>query len=209
MMTSLLRRSISCPRRESKSCHATQPSATEVAAETAPCSHQLALRAERPRSEPDYDQDKDTGAVSTPDANLNVRDESSDQIRQQEEQDEAEDGPTTDQTHRTIEYQKKKIDELKDMMLTLSTDVKATFAEIARNQKEHEQDFKTVRAELKELKGGMSRIKTNARQIEGAMEEWTEREGLETGEHEDVSAPDGAAPKEMVVLSQPCSFQEE
>ncbi len=91
----------------------TQPSATDVAAETAPCSHQLALRAERPRSEPDYDQDKDAGAASSPDANPNARDESSaGQKRLQEEQDNVEDGLTTDQTHRTMEHQEKKIDEL-------------------------------------------------------------------------------------------------
>ena len=65
------------------------------------------------------------------------------------------------------------------------------------------------------------------------MEEWTEQEGLETcneqdqedstprqtsctlkqakrtGECEDVSAPDGAAIEETVVLSQPCLFQNE
>ena len=78
LMTSLLKRSTLCLKRRPKSCHSTQPSATDVAAETAPYLHELALRAAGPRSGPDYDQDKDPGAVSIPDANLNARDESLD-----------------------------------------------------------------------------------------------------------------------------------
>ena len=163
LITSLLRRSTSCLKRRPKSCHATQQKAIDVAAETALSLQELAPRAAGPRSGPDYDQDKDPGAVSTPDANPNARDESlenerfermlqmsRDRIRQQVERDETEESQATAQTRRTIEYQKRKIDELKDAMLTPSADVKATFAEIANNQKEHEQDFNMVRAELRE-----------------------------------------------------------
>ena len=160
-----------------------------------------------------------------------------------------------------MEHQEKKIDELKDMMLTFTADVKDTFTEIAYDQKECENDFKRIRAELKGLKGDMSRMKANARKIKGAMKEPKEKEDLETDKMSmeacctcggpildtddgtpggtactgtcrhrmccnwcivandrcgprcrhclNASAPDGAAPEETVVLSQPRLFDEE
>ena len=152
---------------------------------------------------------------------------------QQRDQNDSRRASVTAQTRRTFELQERKNDELKDMMSTFSVAVKATFAEIAHAQKGHELGFNMVRAELRDLAGGMSQVVTKTQELESAMEEWTEQEGLETcneqdqddstprqtsstlkqakriGEYEDVSAPDGAATEETVVLSQPCLFQNE
>ncbi len=70
------------------------------------------------------------------------------------------------------------------MMPTFTADVKATFAEIAHAQKGHELGFNVVRAELRDLKGGMSQVVTKTQELESAMEEWTEQEGLETWDEE-------------------------
>ncbi len=42
-----------------------------------------------------------------------------------------------------------------------------------------------VRTELRNLKGNMSQIMMKARELEGAMEEWTEQEGLEIHSKQD------------------------
>ncbi len=41
-----------------------------------------------------------------------------------------------------------------------------------------------VRAELRDLKGGMTQVVTKTQELESAMEEWTEQEGLETWDEE-------------------------
>ena len=119
---------------------------------------------------------------------------------QQQNQGETRRASVTAQTRRTIELQERRIDELKDMMSTFSADVKATFAEIAHAQKGHELGFNMVRAELRDLAGGVSQVVTKTQELESAMEDWTEQEGLETcdeeqeDEYEEAGAPDGAAP---------------
>ena len=70
------------------------------------------------------------------------------------------------------------------MMSTFSADVKATFAEIAHAQKGHELGFNMVRAELRDLAGGMTQVVTKTQELESAMEDWTEQEGLETWDEE-------------------------
>ncbi len=71
----------------------------------------------------------------------------------------------TAQARRTMELQERKIDELKDMMSIFTADVKATFAEIAHAQKGHELGFNVVRAELRDLKGGMTRVVTKTQNL--------------------------------------------
>ena len=82
---------------------------------------------------------------------------------QQRDQSDPRRASVTAQTRRTFELQERKIDELKDMMSTFSADVKATFAEIAHAQKGHELGFNMVRAELRDLAGGMTQVVTNSR----------------------------------------------
>ena len=79
---------------------------------------------------------------------------------QQQEQGGAKRDSVTAQTRRTFQLQERKNDELKELMSTFSADVKATFAEIAHAQKGHELGFNMVRAELRELSGGMNQVVT-------------------------------------------------
>ncbi len=111
------------------------------------------------------------------------------------------------QTRRTIELQDRKIDDLKNVITAFAVDVRNTFAEITHAQRGHELGFNQFRAELRDLAGGMSQVMTKTRELESAMEDWTEQEGLETwteeeqgdstpgkrGEDDDDGAPDGAA----------------
>ena len=103
---------------------------------------------------------------------------------QQQEQGGAKRDSVTAQTRRTFQLQERKIDELKELMSTVSADVKATFAEIAHAQKGHELGFNMVRAELRDLAGGMNQVVTKTQELESAMEDWTEQEGLETWDEE-------------------------
>ncbi len=103
---------------------------------------------------------------------------------QQHEQGGANIYSATAQTRRTFQLQERNIDELKELMSTFSADVKATFAEIAHAQKGHELGFNMVRAELWDLAGGMNQVVTKTQELESAMEDWTEQEGLETWDEE-------------------------
>ncbi len=119
------------------------------------------------------------------------------QMQQRETQDQRR-ASVTAQTRRTLELQERKLDDqhtmiqsqteqisyLKDMMTDFTADVKATFAEIAHAQKGHELGFNMVRAELRDLKGGMSQVVTTTQELESAMDDWAEQEGLETWDEE-------------------------
>jgi hypothetical protein len=109
------------------------------------------------------------------------------QMQQRESQDQRR-ASVTAQTRRTLELQERKIDDLKDMMSNFTADVKATFAEIAHAQKGHELGFNVVRAELRDLKGGMSQVVTKTQELESAMDDWAEQEGLETWDEEQDDA---------------------
>ncbi len=111
------------------------------------------------------------------------------------------------QTRYMTELQDRKIDELREMMSAFTIEVKGTFAEIAHAQKGNEIGFNQFRAELKDLTGGMIQVVTKTQELESAVEEWTEPDGLEAwteeeqqdsesgkaGYGDDVGAPDGAA----------------
>ncbi len=75
-------------------------------------------------------------------------------------------------------------------MTDFTADVRATFAEIAHAQKGHELGFNVVRAELRDLKGGMSQVVTKTQELESAMEAWgeEEEEGFETWDEEQDDA---------------------
>ncbi len=73
-------------------------------------------------------------------------------------------------------------------MSDFTTDIKATFAEIAHTQKGHELGFNMVRAEFRDLKGGMSQVVTKTQELESAMGDWAEQEGLETWDEEQDGA---------------------
>ncbi len=147
MTAPLQKRPAWCAKRRQTPRQEVQLGATDVAAETTTSLHQLETREERPCPESGYDQNEDAGAASTLDMGPDARAESStDQQQPQDRQDE--------------------IDEMKDTMSTFEADVKNTFAEIANNQEECDQDFKKIRARLKNLNRDMCRMRMNARRIE-------------------------------------------
>ncbi len=86
------------------------------------------------------------------------------QMQQRDSQDQRR-ASVTAQTRRTLELLERKIDDLKDMMSNFTADVKATFVEIAHAQKGHELGFNVVRAELGDLKGGMSQVVTKTQDL--------------------------------------------
>ena len=61
----------------------------------------------------------------------------------------------------------------------VTVDVKSTFAEIAHAQRGNEIGFNQFRAELRDLAGGMTQVATRTQELESAMEDWTEPDGLE------------------------------
>ncbi len=106
-----------------------------------------------------------------------------------------------------IEHQDRKIDELKNIISAFTVNVKSSVEELAHAQRGNELGFTQFRAELRELAGGMTQVVTKTQELESAMEEWTEPDGLEAwteendddwndgkgGEDDDDGAPDGAA----------------
>ena len=145
MTAPLQKRSAWCAKRRTP-CQGVQLGATDVAAAMTMTLHHLETQAERPCPESDYDQNEDAGAASILDMGPDARGESStDQQRPQDGQDDRDD------VFHAMDHHEKEIDEMKDMMSTFTADVKNTFTEIAHNQEECEQDFKKIRAQLKNL----------------------------------------------------------
>ena len=108
-----------------------------------PSGLQIATREERTCQETDHDRNKDACAASARDTASLVR-------------------AAIMADQQSIQYMQDDVDQLKELTSTFEADVKNTFREVANNQEEHDQDFKKIRAQIKNLHRDVCRIRGNA-----------------------------------------------
>ncbi len=102
-----------------------------------------ATREERTCPEPDYDRNEDACAASSSDTRRLPQAAS-----------------VADQ--QLLQHMQDDVDQLKELTSTFEADVKNTFREVANNQEEHDQDFKKIRVQIKNLHRDVCRIRGNA-----------------------------------------------